>query len=57
MSDKEWTRSRFTMHVRLDPWQMRHIRNKAKLEGKPLSEIVRTYVEWGMEAEQKDARS
>ena len=31
-----------------------HIATKAELEGVSVSEIIRTYVEWGMESEQND---
>jgi hypothetical protein len=41
------------MHVRLDPDDKRYVCEKAKREGISISEVVRTYVCWGIETDEK----
>jgi predicted HicB family RNase H-like nuclease len=41
------------MHVRLDPEDKQYVQMKAKREGISLSEVVRTYVCWGIETDEK----
>jgi predicted HicB family RNase H-like nuclease len=51
--NREWTRAKHTMHVRLDPDDKQYVRAKAKREGISISEVVRTYVCWGIETDEK----
>jgi predicted HicB family RNase H-like nuclease len=41
------------MHVRLDPEDKHYVQMKAKREGVSISEVVRTYVCWGIETDEK----
>ena len=46
-----------TMGVRIQCDEAEYIRLKAEVEGRSISEIIRTYVTWGIEAEKKDQQN